>query len=40
LKNYHLLKQTDYCQLAEEYKQKLNKDDDFLWEDLFILEKE
>lgn len=40
LKNYSLVKQTDYYQLSKEYGQELNKDDDFLWEDLFVLEKE
>ena len=39
LKNYKLIKQTNYIQLAKQYGIKLPKDGDFFWEDFFILEK-
>lgn len=39
LKNYKLIKQTNYIQLSKKYGVDLPKDRDFFWEDFFILEK-
>ena len=39
LRDYKLIKQTNYIQLSKKYDVNLPKDKDFFWEDLFILEK-